>query len=611
GTYTYADIQRIEFNSDLVKSIKEIIGAQDQLNEKIKEYSQITIDSSTTQQDLIDKEKQLEFEMYQAQLLKIAASKDTSESEKERINDALNKNKEYSAESLETFQALLAEMHGDTQEFSASLSAVSEIFYTNLSNMFSKFSEVQQKAEIDSLLEKLGLPESFIEDARKKSYSLVEIYIKLFKAINDLSAIQKELPTTIMPDQTTALATVKTLQAKYPNVKFTAYPIGFSWFISVDAIPTFEEKPNDLTRRFTKPAVFGQEFADLDQKTDALDSYQSKVIDGAEKQNELTKIQKDLSEELNKTQDLETRNRLLSIQKSITAAQQNQLGMTKTQLKYYQEQVKSLKDKVSLEKQSNAENKLMLVRQAGGGFAYQFKRAAAATTATGGSGQTPQEEAVDLRAKNAEYLKNTVLDLVSGTDAAIKSIEALYPTDDPNKHDQAIKALNNFISSNGKTVTGNSSVDLILYSISSLVQAARDAKNKFNTTNTGTMSASEKAAMNVYTTAIKSRPALQNLDTGGYTGNSQGIAMLHQKELVLNKQDTRNILNAVNTVRGIPMSSNVSNFNRQSGGAGQNVTINANFPNVSSADEIKRAFASMSNDALQFNSRVKVVGAGV
>jgi len=43
-----------------------------------------------------------------------------------------------------------------------------------------------------------------------------------------------------------------------------------------------------------------------------------------------------------------------------------------------------------------------------------------------------------------------------------------------------------------------------------------------------------------------------SFDTGGYTGSwgSDGkLAMLHEKELVLNKEDTRNILSAVDIVR--------------------------------------------------------------
>jgi hypothetical protein len=47
---------------------------------------------------------------------------------------------------------------------------------------------------------------------------------------------------------------------------------------------------------------------------------------------------------------------------------------------------------------------------------------------------------------------------------------------------------------------------------------------------------------------------LLGLATGGYTGSwgSEGrLAMLHQKELVLNAVDTENFLSAINIVRDI------------------------------------------------------------
>jgi TP901 family phage tail tape measure protein len=94
-------------------------------------------------------------------------------------------------------------------------------------------------------------------------------------------------------------------------------------------------------------------------------------------------------------------------------------------------------------------------------------------------------------------------------------------------------------------------------------------------------------------------------ETGGYTGDFSGgkLAMLHEKELVLNKMDTKNILDAVGTVRSF-MPSIGSGFtpmlNKDSINGNQNITINADFPNVSSADEIKKAFASMSTKAMQY-----------
>ena len=96
------------------------------------------------------------------------------------------------------------------------------------------------------------------------------------------------------------------------------------------------------------------------------------------------------------------------------------------------------------------------------------------------------------------------------------------------------------------------------------------------------------------------------LDTGGYTGegNSEDgkLAMLHQKELVLNAQDTENILSAVSMMRSM-----ISNICSQSLGQiqnsesafEQNVHIEASFPNVSSTHEIEAALNNLVNAATQ------------
>jgi phage host-nuclease inhibitor protein Gam len=44
---------------------------------------------------------------------------------------------------------------------------------------------------------------------------------------------------------------------------------------------------------------------------------------------------------------------------------------------------------------------------------------------------------------------------------------------------------------------------------------------------------------------------LLGFDTGGFTGNGQGIAMLHEKELILNKDDTSNFLAGIKILRPI------------------------------------------------------------
>ena len=111
--------------------------------------------------------------------------------------------------------------------------------------------------------------------------------------------------------------------------------------------------------------------------------------------------------------------------------------------------------------------------------------------------------------------------------------------------------------------------------------------------------------------------SIATFDTGGYTGtwaDAEGrLAFLHQGELVLNQDDTKNILNAVQLVRN--MANAITNFangeigSLMSGAIGmlggisnteqldQNVHIEANFPNVTQHTEIEQAFENLVNMA--------------
>ena len=125
-------------------------------------------------------------------------------------------------------------------------------------------------------------------------------------------------------------------------------------------------------------------------------------------------------------------------------------------------------------------------------------------------------------------------------------------------------------------------------------------------------------------------------DTGGYTGNwssSEGkLAVLHEKELVLNADDTSNFLSAINTIRTLSSSvggsiqdavlkavantalslgsikangvmGNIANNNSST----DNVfNITAEFPNANSVDDIREAILSLPNIASQYsNSTLK------
>lgn len=118
--------------------------------------------------------------------------------------------------------------------------------------------------------------------------------------------------------------------------------------------------------------------------------------------------------------------------------------------------------------------------------------------------------------------------------------------------------------------------------------------------------------------------------TGGYTGsfdNEDGkLAFLHEKELVLNQEDTENILSAVSAVRtlGPNLFKQIERILDNNIMAGQNllnarmassttissdgqiveqiVHIQADFPGVSSAAEIEAALNNIVNDAAQYAS---------
>ena len=108
-------------------------------------------------------------------------------------------------------------------------------------------------------------------------------------------------------------------------------------------------------------------------------------------------------------------------------------------------------------------------------------------------------------------------------------------------------------------------------------------------------------------------------DTGGYTGiwgNSGKIGILHQKELILNADDTKNILDVVQATRSIIeslgriniqdfMSNNFAGFNNNPGFLDQTVHITANFPSVNTRAEIQQAFSNLVNRASQYAFNTK------
>ena len=117
----------------------------------------------------------------------------------------------------------------------------------------------------------------------------------------------------------------------------------------------------------------------------------------------------------------------------------------------------------------------------------------------------------------------------------------------------------------------------------------------------------------------KAKNYINSYDTGGYTGiwGPEGkLAFLHEKEIVLNKDDTDNLLKTVSFIRELvsmidSQASMSSLFNMtattgiMTGNAGmeQQITIYADFPDATDHNEIEMAFNSLLNTASQYANR--------
>lgn len=129
----------------------------------------------------------------------------------------------------------------------------------------------------------------------------------------------------------------------------------------------------------------------------------------------------------------------------------------------------------------------------------------------------------------------------------------------------------------------------------------------------------------------KYRDFYSSYDTGGYTGDWSGStgeykngrwSLLHPKELVLNKDDTKNFLTAIEGVRSMSdiismldsyskarysmitdniKSPNINTTNTDNSSAvTQNIAINADFSGLHDAQELESAIDNLSNKALQY-----------
>ena len=100
---------------------------------------------------------------------------------------------------------------------------------------------------------------------------------------------------------------------------------------------------------------------------------------------------------------------------------------------------------------------------------------------------------------------------------------------------------------------------------------------------------------------------IPKFDTGGMTsawGSEGKLAMLHEKELVLNKDDTKNFLDGMKFLKGISFSGissligKISNKSNGTNDISQDIKVYAEFPNATNQDEIKKAIMSLPSSAI-------------
>ena len=181
------------------------------------------------------------------------------------------------------------------------------------------------------------------------------------------------------------------------------------------------------------------------------------------------------------------------------------------------------------------------------------------------------------------------------------------------------------ISSSLDDATGRTenAVDDLIHALQDNAHASRDSAHEISiavSRAAGTISAAI-SAIGAMASRVNSGAggAIASGASGMYTGEwgSEGkLAVLHEKELVLNKEDTANMLATIDLVRqlssAIDLRAGVSNFatNLISPSYGgqeqileQEVTIHAEFPNAKDHAEIEEAFNSLINRATQYAAR--------
>ena len=246
------------------------------------------------------------------------------------------------------------------------------------------------------------------------------------------------------------------------------------------------------------------------------------------------------------------------------------------------------------------------------------------------------DDALDDMMDEAESFEdkwdNTVKGVIAANDALIKSLGALIQQ----YNNLALaKSKATGTSYSGPVGSGSGSSSSTSSNDSSTTNKTPDNDKKYKVKNdagdiveSGLSKSKAQAIADAHNKKVKENPKYYGGDgsyywvsmaTGGYTGEwgPEGrLAMLHQKELVLNSDDTANMFQIIDAVRDVTnaleLQSHGANVDLSGTAAGvmagfmnfdQNVHITAEFPNATDRNEIQAAFADLMNRASQYINR--------
>ena len=230
---------------------------------------------------------------------------------------------------------------------------------------------------------------------------------------------------------------------------------------------------------------------------------------------------------------------------------------------------------------------------------------------------TKSQENFDSTTQNMDNLVNTIKEMGEALQEWVKEMTKLAVVFNSNVDyfNLMVKALNNNDMDSAEKYAEYRAMKISLdpNSYSQYAWGSKEAMVK-DLVDAGVQISDEKAAI----LWDKYNSTTQKYDTGGYTGEwgqDGKLAVLHQKELVLNASDTANMLDIVNVVRDIVQQIDAQalysrgrrfdlpRIETRAETLEQNVHIEANFPNATSHQEIEQAFDNLINLASQYANK--------